>query len=231
MGFPLRVGTLDRKIIEQITKPTDRGKQRKVGPSQLGGCALCLAESLAVSLPDVYNVQVGRKDFGLASWIGTGVHSYLEETLHIPGAIKEQKNFIYHLEGYGDIAGSTDLFVEGHVKDYKVVGKWSYDEMCLDWQITPNVIPKVEYRAQQQLYGYGWQQAGHDVKTVGLVVIPKMSNRADDIKFFTEPYSQAYAKGVLERLEKIWAKVREGKLSEIPSTGNCYYCSRIAMRA
>lgn len=227
----MRVQTLERKIIEQITKPTERGQQKSVGPSQIGGCPRCLGESLALRLPEQYPDIQHMEEFGLGSWIGTAVHSYLESEVNIRGAIKEQKNFIYHLEGYGDIKGSTDLWCAGHIKDWKVLGKFMYDELCLQYLLEPGIIPKVDYRAQQQLYGYGWETAGYEVKTVGLVVIPKASNNVRDIKFFTEDYSRQYAEGVLRRLDKIWQWVQDGKLEELPIDETCYRCTRVLYRA
>lgn len=228
----MRQQTIQRKIIEQITKPTSRGQQRKIGPSQIGGCPLCLGEALALALPELYPDLEHTEDFGLGSWIGTAVHYFLEHDIDIPGAIKEQKNDIFELEGYGMIRGSTDLFVPPHLWDWKVVGKWSYDKMCLEYLLNPDRIPKTDYRVQQHMYGYGWTLAGHKVETVNLVVIPKHSNRVEDIKFFTENYSQAVAERGIQRLKKIWKFVQAGKLYEIPSDGeDCYRCSRVLYRA
>lgn len=226
----VKVQTVQRKIIEQITKPTERGQQRKVGPSQIGGCPLCLAEGLALKLPEQYPEIEHSEDFGLGSWIGTAVHSFLEENIELPRAIKEQKNDIYMLDGYGLIRGSTDLFVEPHIFDWKIVGKWSYDKMCLAYRLEPDKIPTPGYRAQQHLYGHGWELAGHKVETVNLAVIPKHSNRAEDIKFFTERYNPLIAKAALLRLEKIWGYVQDGRLYEIPADEDCYRCSRILFR-
>lgn len=226
----MRVSTLQRKILAEITKPTNRGQQKSVGPSQIGGCPLCLGEALALKLPEKYPDLVHQEDFGLGSWIGSAVHYFLDMNLDIPGAIKEQKNFVHHLEGYGDIKGSTDFFLDGHIVDWKVLGKWMYDECCLQYLLEPGIIPKVDYRAQQQVYGLGWELAGYEVKTVSLCVIPKVSNRAEDIKFFTEPYNRAYAEGVLKRLEKIWQWVQEGKLEELPVGEDCYRCKRVLYR-
>lgn len=221
---------LHKLILEQITKPTSRGQQKKIGPSQIGGCPLCLGEALALKRPDLYPDLEHREDFGLGSWIGTAVHHFLESDVLIEGAIKEQKNFIHHLEGYGDISGSTDLFVPPHLIDWKVVGKWSYDKMCLNYRLEPDKLPTTGYRVQQHVYGHGWEQAGYDVETVTLVVIPKHSNRAEDIRFFTERYNPEVAKKALDRLELIWQYVRDGRLDELPMDEDCYTCSRVLFR-
>lgn len=222
---------LDSKIMEQITKSTARDKQFKIGPSEIGGCPLCIGEKLAQALPEQYPDLELEDSFGLGSWIGTAVHHFIDYDFEIPGAIQEQKNFIYDLKGYGTISGSTDFFLEPHVKDWKVVGKWSYDAMKLAYRLEPNRIPTTKYRAQQHLYGYGWAQLGHKVETVGLVVFPKMSNNPDDIRFFTERYNEEVALKALARLESIWTRVKAGKLETLPSDNeDCYRCSRVLFR-
>lgn len=225
---------IERLIIEQITKPTKRGQQVKLGPSEVGSCALCVGETLALRLPEQYPELKHTESFGLASWAGTAVHAYLDETLEIPNAIKEQKNDIFELDGYGMIRGSTDLFSPDHkrVVDWKFVGKWSYNKMRLAYLDEPDKIPKVEYRTQQMLYGWGWKQLGYEVESVSLCVIPKESNNVADIKFFTERYNQEVVDKSIARLELIWQYVQDGKLEELPSSGeDCYNCTRVLMRA
>lgn len=224
--------SIERLIIEQITKPTSRGQQVKLGPSEVGGCALCVGETLALRLPELYPDIRHTESFGLASWAGTAVHAYLDETLEIPNAIKEQKNDIFELEGYGIIRGSTDLFSPDHkrVIDYKYVGKWSYDKMRLQYLEEPAKIPSVPYRTQQMLYGWGWKQLGYKVEAVSLCVIPKLSNKVEDIRFFTEQYNQEVVDKSIARLELIWQYVQEGRLAELPMDDECYTCTRVLMR-
>lgn len=227
----MRLDELKSTIIEQITKPTDRGKQHKIGPSEIGGCPLCLGEKLALAFPDLYPDLEHTETFGLGSWIGTAVHHFLEQDIEIPNAIKEQKNFIYHLDGYGPIKGSTDLYVDGEIVDWKVVGKWSYDSMKLAYRLEPNRIPKTVYRVQQHVYGYGWEQAGYRVDNVSLCVIPKLSNNPDDIRFFSERYNREVAEKALKRLELIYQRVQQGKLETLPMDEDCYTCTRVLFRA
>lgn len=223
---------LKRNIIGQITKSTERDQQRKIGPSEIGGCPLCIGEKLALALPELYPDLEHTETFGLGSWIGTAVHHFLEQDIQIPGAIKERKNPIYDLAGYGLIKGSTDLYADGEIVDWKIVGKFSYDAMKLEYRLEPNRIPKTVYRVQQHVYGYGWEQAGFPVDNVTLCVIPKMSNNPDDIRFFTEKYNRAVALKALKRLELIWKRVQAGNLESLPSDGDdCYTCSRVLFRA
>lgn len=227
----MRAADLYEQIMLQITKQSDRDKQRKIGPSEIGGCPLCIGEKLALAHPELYPDLEHEESFGLGSWIGTAVHHFLEKDIEIPGSIKEQKNLIYDLEGYGQISGSTDFYKDGHIVDWKVVGKWSYDSMKLAYSLENNRIPKTIYRAQQHLYGYGWEQAGYPVETVNLCVIPKMSNNPNDIRFFTEIYNREVALKALARLESIYKRVRQGRLESLPMDKDCYTCTRVLFRA
>lgn len=227
----IRAADLHELIIEQITKPSDRDKQRNIGPSEIGGCPLCIGEKLALSLPDQYPDLEEEERFGLGSWLGTAVHHFLEQDIEIPGAIKEQKNFIHELEGYGTIKGSTDVYVDGEIVDWKVVGKWSYDAMKLAYRLEPGRIPTTKYRVQQHTYGWGWEQAGYPVDHVNLCVIPKLSNSAGDIRFYTEPYNREVALKALKRLESIYKRVQQGRLESLPSDKDCYTCTRVLFRA
>lgn len=182
-------------------------------------------------LPEQYPDLIDHDSFGLGAWIGTAVHYWLDEHLDIPGAIKEQKNFIYELEGYGRIKGSTDLFVDGHVVDHKILGRANFDKLRLLYKAEPNKIPTQTYRCQAHLYGYGWEQLGYEVKTVNILAIPKLSNDPDDIRWYTEIYNREVALKSIDRLELIWKYVREGKLEELPCDEDCYVCTRVLFRA
>lgn len=190
-----------------------------------------MGEELAQVLPDQYpNLDYTDGGFGLGAWIGTAVHAYIEATMNLPGAIAEQKNFIHELEGYGTIKGSTDLFLDGHVFDWKVLGKANMEKLRRLYLEKPNQIPTTTYRAQQHLYGYGWEQLGYEVKTVNILAIPKLSNNISDIRWFTERYNREIALSYLKRLEKIWRFVREDRLEELPSDNDCYVCTRVLFR-
>lgn len=221
---------LEKTILGQITKSTARGKQRNIGPSEIGGCPLCVGETLALKLPEQYPDIEHTEDFGLGAWLGTGMHSHIENTFDIPGAILEQKLTIGEIAGYGIITGSSDFFLDGHVVDWKNPGKYSYDAMRLESLEKQNQIPKTVYRAQQHLYGLGWENAGYEVKTVSLCVIPKMHNDPAKIKFYHEKYNRKVAEAALKRLEMIWQYVQDGRLYELPMGDDCYRCSRVLMR-
>lgn len=227
----LHVKLLHKKIIAEITKPSERDKQRLIGPSGIGGCPRCVGEELAAVLPEQYPDLMAHESFGLGAWIGTAVHAYIEATMSLPGAIKEQKNPIFELEGYGVIEGSTDMFLDGHVFDWKVLGKANFDKLRLLYKAEPNKIPTQTYRCQQHLYGLGWEKLGYKVETVNILAIPKLSNDPDDIRWYTEHYSREIALKFIDRLKKIWQHVRDGELELLPSDSDCYTCTRVLFRA
>jgi hypothetical protein len=103
--------------------------------------------------------------------------------------------------------------------------------MKLAYRLEPNKIPKTVYRVQQHLYGLGWELAGHKVEDVSLCVIPKLSNSADDIRFFSERYNREVAEKALARLELIYKRVKQGKLETLPMDEDCYTCTRVLYRA
>lgn len=192
---------------------------------------MCIGETLGLKLPELYPDLEHTEDFGLGAWLGTGTHSHIENTFEVEGAFFEKRLTIGELVGYGTITGSCDFFLDGHVVDWKNPGKFSYDSMRLESLEKPNQIPKTVYRIQQHLYGLGWENEGHKVKTVSLCVIPKLHNDVGKIMFYHETYKRKVALAALARLEKIWQFVQEGKLYELPSDGDdCYRCSRVLMR-
>lgn len=221
---------LQRRILQEISKPTSRGGQVKVGPSEIGDCPYCLGQKLALRVPDVYPNLTHEEDFGLGAWVGTGVHLNIEQTFDLPGAVHETKLDLFELPGYGMIRGSCDMFWENQVWDWKVLGKYTFDTMSLAYRKDSTRIPKTVYRVQQHLYGYGWKLLGREVETVNIVAIPKLSNRLEDIKFFSETYNQQVVDSAIERLVRLWEYVQDGRLEELPSDKECYTCTRVTYR-
>lgn len=215
--------TSQQKILDKIQEPDARSKQRKIGPSQIGGCPFCLAKSLALSVPEQYPNIVVNESESMAAWIGTGVHHWLEHNLGL--GTPEQKVFVYELQNYGRITGSIDLELDGELFDFKIMGKYSLDKMRMAWAEEPNVIPSIPYRVQQMLYAYGKRQQGADITHVNLMVIPKMSNKFSDIRFYREAYNQEVVDKALARLDLIWEMVQNGDLMDVPAGDECYNCN------
>ena len=164
---------------------------------------------------------------GMGAWIGTGVHSHIENTLKLsPPPVQEVQVEIFEIPGYGMVKGNVDMYWKERVWDWKVLGKASMQKMQLKYRQTPNRIPHPTYRTQQHLYGYGPIQAGCKVEDVNIVAIPKLSNRFEDIQLFTEAYNQELVDKSIERAKTIWQFASDGRLNALPrDLDNCYDCS------
>lgn len=215
--------TAKQQIIKALTRPTERSKQRLVGASQIGGCPYHLGLAMLESKDTERGVEA---ESGMAAWIGTAVHSFIESTLDLPGAVQETKVDIFDIPGYGFIKGHIDLCWDDSIWDWKVQGKWKIDKQKLSFRKEPGKIPDTTYRVQLHLYGYGRRLQGHTVNTVNLVSIPKMSNSFNDITIYSEPYNQELVDKAIDRARLVWQYCSEGKVEELPRSEDCYDCSR-----
>nr|DAM78703.1 MAG TPA: Exonuclease [Caudoviricetes sp.] len=224
-------------IIRELTKPSERDKQRKVGPSELGDlCERCLAEKLL-------GVHEEEKTHSLAPMIGTAFHLYLENTIGLEGYLKETKVTVGTIEGYGSIRGTADGFdIEtGHVVDYKVLSKkkikafssatffneYREPEFYSD-SMTEGQLKKYYY--QMMLYGLGMENTGYDVHHCSLVLFPRDCTVESVMSASYElcfKYSREAALNVLERANQIfkWATNNRDNLGELDSHAGCYYCT------
>lgn len=225
------------RIIKELTKPSERDKQRKVGPSELGDlCERCLAEKLL-------GVHKEEKTHPLAPMIGTAFHLYLENVIGLEGYLKETKVTVGTIEGYGDIRGTADGFdvSTGHVVDYKVLSKKKikafssatffdedYNPEFYSDSLTEGQLKKYYY--QMQLYGLGMENAGYEVNHTSLILFPRDCTVESVISASHElcfKYNRDAALNVLERAKQIfkWANENRDNLGELGSHPGCYYCA------
>lgn len=225
------------RIIKELTKPSERDKQRKVGPSELGDlCERCLAEKLL-------GVHKEEKTHPLAPMIGTAFHLYLENTIGLEGYLKETKVTVGTIEGYGDIRGTADGFdvSTGHVVDYKVLSKKKikafssatffdedYNPEFYSDSLTEGQLKKYYY--QMQLYGLGMENAGYEVNHTSLILFPRDCTVESVISASHElcfKYNREAALNVLERAKQIfkWADENRDHIEDLDSHPGCYYCA------
>lgn len=225
------------RIIKELTKPSERDKQRKVGPSELGDlCERCLAEKLL-------GVHQDEKTHPLAPMIGTAFHLYLENVIGLKDYLKETKVTVGTIEGYGDIRGTADGFYApaGHVVDYKVLSKKKikafssatfFDEdrnpEFYSDSMTEGQLKKYYY--QMMLYGLGLENAGYEVNHTSLVLFPRDCTVESVMAASHElcfKYNHKAALAVLERANQIfkWANENRDNLGELDSHPGCYYCA------
>lgn len=200
-------------IIEAIKNPTERDKQRLIGPSSMGGCAHCLALEM-----------VGKaeyRSFSLYPMLGTAFHYYMEHHMPIEGMQTEQKVDICYIEGYGQIRGTIDLWYPkwGIVGDYKLVGKNTLNKIRLDG-------PSKQYSYQAQLYGYGLAQSGHEVKETHILFVPRDGGNINHLVDHVEPYDENLALAAIDRTNQIWQYVGiDGNdPDDVESDEDCYQC-------
>lgn len=225
------------RIIRELTKPSERDKQRKVGPSELGDlCERCLAEKLL-------GVHDEEKTYPLAPMIGTAFHLYLETTLDLKDYLKETRVTVGTIEGYADIRGTADGFdvSTGHVIDYKVLSKKKikafssatfFDEAhnpeFYSDSMTEGQLKKYYY--QMQLYGLGMENMGYEVNHTSLILFPRDATIESVMSASHElcfKYNRDAALAVLERANQIfkWANENQDNLGELDSHPGCYYCA------
>lgn len=216
---------IEKMILDGLTRPKDRDKQVKVGPSELGGCAYCVGHRMS-QLTDEPARPRGDEGFGYAAHIGTMCHYWLEHELRLDyEGIREGKVPVFDIEGYGTISGSCDLYIPelATTFDWKFPGKWSYDKLKL--ALSRGGEPSLQYRLQQQLYAEGQRKLGRPIERCVIVFFPRHSNNINDVVFWEEAFNPELVAAVKERTETIWLYVQEGQLAEIPSDDDCYTCS------
>ena len=231
---------LANKILLKAMEPDERGRQKLVGASQIGGCPYCLGYALMQEEPPEGKtpawIQSSDDPEGLAAWIGTAVHYYLEHEI-IPQVMEEEgrdltkivaedKVPIYELEGYGLIQGNIDVHDDVEIVDWKIVGDWSWNKMLMENLSNPDSLPRKQYRVQQHLYAYGLRQQGYDIEQVSMAVFKKTSNSWGDIEIYTEKYNQDVVDTALQNLEIIYSIAKQGKFDDLPQDEECYICSR-----
>jgi len=202
---PLKV-----EVIQQITKGTERDKQKRIGPSGLGNpCPKCVGRELAG--------ESEEREFSLYPWIGTAVHAYLEQQ-SFPDAEHELKLYVGDVEGYGRINGTTDLYLNGVIGDWKIVGLKKIKEYRIKG------VP-LQYRYQAMLYGRGCELAGKVIDSIAIIFIPRDSSNVNDIFVYEEEYQPEMAQAVLDRASAIYKVVQESGWEDLPSDPDCFQCN------
>ena len=225
-----------QRIIDRLSKPTKRGKQKRIGPSEVGIlCERCLAEKML-------GIHKEPETVTLPPIIGTAVHAYLEQLMDNDiGVLKEVPVVVGNIDGYGEIKGTMDYFdiKNNHALDYKVVGKKKLADYKRALKVTkkgvvfdndsPVVSTLKQYWIQLSLYSRGMELLGHDVKQMSLLMIPR-DDTTTDVRLAIEeivfPYDREVALKALERASQIykWAQEHRDSLDDLVSDPNCYYC-------
>lgn len=191
--------TLMSNIITAI-KHHPRSLQKRIGPSEMGvECSRSILYKLnGDPEPD--------RGVGWKPTIGTGVHSWLEDTFNAINAdpghpehgrwLSELKVMVGVVGGQ-EIWGSVDLFDmwTGTVIDWKIVGNSTLKKYR-------STGPSVQYRAQAHLYGQGYANAGQNVNMVAIAFLPREGELTDSF-IWTEPWQPGIAAETLQRVDAL----------------------------
>lgn len=198
------------KTITQSSKNSARSQQKKVGPSEVGGCA----RKLWYKLND--QEKTNPNTLSLASILGTGIHSHLQKIFHEQDPWGDR----FILEGeFGfpeeDLVGHVDMYDKENAE-------------VIDWKTSTKsnlgrYFPSKAQRWQVQLYGMLVNRAGHDVKTVTLVGIPRDGDERD-IVYHSEPFDPEVCVSALVWLREV-RKATTPPPAEKDASFCRHYCS------
>lgn len=201
---------------------TERSYQTAIGISEVGGeCRKCVAKKLA-----------GYPKNPSGAWypfIGTAVHQALEDGFaRWSDDYKLEERLFVHEYKSLKLGGSCDMaaLVERDgaviVNDWKVVG-----DDAIDKARKGNI--KEQYRIQAMLYGYGWEQKGHNVTHVSLSFLPRNKNLTD-AQVVMLRYDKQVAIDALASLEVMIDAAEligwEAVIDKQPKASFCFDCKR-----
>lgn len=179
------------ELIDQSMRGHKRSQQRLIGPSEIGvPCERALLNKLA-------QTPEPPREPGWKPQVGTYCHSGMETIFGVPsrtaeGWLCEERLLVGHIGGT-EIWGSCDMFhAEGLVNDWKFVGAAKLKKVKADQD------PGDQYRTQAHLYGKGWEDDGHPVKTVMITFFPRDGELRDGFVWW-ESYDRRVAEAALDR--------------------------------
>lgn len=221
-------------ILRLFHQESDRDKQRSIGASQISDpCDYHLATALL-------GRDQGEIKYWLGAKIGSAVHLYMESLMEaadpklfpeLEGAKIEEKIRLGSLEGYGEINSRPDLALvrDAHLIDWKTSSRdksrklQKYIDGASNDSGSDYTVKK--YVAQTQLYAWGLNNSGVKIDGISLAFINREGTTAGDIWTYTFEYSEEFALSLWERLENIWAIVRnQSDLSGFSRHSDCFSC-------
>lgn len=202
------------KVISEITKPSERDKQKRIGPSDIGNpCDKCLGRAMMD--------ERAEQDFSLYPWLGTGNHLYMEQET-FPDYEHEMKLYVGDVEGYGPIKGTTDMYD----KDEKAAVDWKFVGAKKIKQYRTGGVSD-QYRFQAMTYARGIEMLGLPIEKICIVFIPRDSGNVKDIWVHEEEYQPEMAAAALDRATQIWAFLQEegNTWRDLEEDDNCFQCN------
>lgn len=193
-------------LIHDRNNATPRHQQKELGPSDVSHpCTRQLAYK-------ILQVERCNPEFDiLPSLIGTAVHAWLDTAVtHANNVLGRQRYLAETRVNPTDwLSGSCDLFDtdEGTVIDWKVLGNSSFKKYKKEMNPA--------YRSQVNLYGLGFERAGHQVNHVGVMMIPR-AGLLSGAYLWLEPYDRSIAEAAIERHNNALALINDLRVDENP---------------
>lgn len=223
-----------------MKQPTPRDLQKTIGPSSLGSpCDFCVANELAAPKEsDLFD-----KQYWFGAWEGTAVHERMERLAHTydwqgERFLTETHMRVGQIGDYGIVGGSTDLYLPDRAtvidwksskRDKVKLLKTAFETKLSDYDPEPLLQARFtaqKYIGQGNLYGKAWEDDGQAVERVVLVFMNRDGTGDADIWPYEFRYDRAYAEKVLDRANRVWLDIQNGRaLSSFLSKIACYACA------
>lgn len=181
-------------IIKWADSNSSRSRQKSIGPSEMGDPC---DRRIGYRIAEVPEINDGFDPW--AAIVGTSIHSWLDEAVQEWVRAHRSTAWITEtpltLDGF--IKGRSDLFSveDACVIDHKGAGPSVMRKVVKDG-------PPPGYVVQVQLYGYGYEQLGHEVRKVALAFYPR-AGWLRDMYVWTADYDQSVAIAALDRVSRI----------------------------
>jgi hypothetical protein len=214
-------------VIKTELRSQPRSLQKRIGPSELGtACTHCLAAKLA-------GWEKHEQGVPWLPALGTWAHAGLAEAfLMHPGRYLVETAVMCGWVGDEEIWGSSDLFdtLTGTVEDHKLVG--------VETLRSARGGPSPVYKAQLNLYGLGFVNAGHDVHRVAISYLPRNAVTLDAAVWWEDDYRPELALAALDRANEIASKIAALRsispeavdpwIGTLERADRCFDCARFA---
>jgi hypothetical protein len=219
------------EIIDWADRNSARSQQIAIGPSEIGQeCDQRVARVLA-GMP-----QINERFDPWAGIVGTAIHLWMQNAVGQYMLTGNVKDWLTEVRVHADdlISGSSDLYANGDVVDYK---SSSIEKIKLMRTKGTEAIPP-HYRVQGQIYGLGQDRAGRTVRDIVLVFMPR-NGLIKDMYIWREPYDPEVGLAALDRMYRL---ADELIAADLPDSGrwsairmmpsnDCWYCPFYVDRA
>lgn len=188
-------------IILWQARRNPREWQENIGPSEIGNpCDRHIGYRL-VNLPGC-NVEFDP----WASIVGTAVHDWLDRAVTDWVDVWSEP---YHPKWITETELAMNEIVTGHSDLYSIEHQAVIDWKTAGVDVMRKVLkdgPPDGYRIQTHIYGYLFERAGHEVKKVALVFLPR-AGLLRNMYVWSADYSRAVAETALARMYGIARRV------------------------